>query len=64
MNPTPSVYVCDGKAADVILFYFVLYPVPMQAVAPELTFYDSTKWPVGGPRRERVLRANLDCYVM
>ncbi|KAG0568137.1 hypothetical protein KC19_7G189300 [Ceratodon purpureus] len=40
------------------------YVVDIQAVAPELTFYDSTKWPAGGPRRERVLRANLDCYVM
>ncbi|XP_024384462.1 uncharacterized protein [Physcomitrium patens] len=40
------------------------YVIDIQAVAPELTFYDSTKWPVGGPRRERVLRANLDCYVM
>ncbi|KAG0559465.1 hypothetical protein KC19_10G107200 [Ceratodon purpureus] len=40
------------------------YVLDIQAVAPELTFYDSSKWPAGSPRRERVLRANLDCYIM
>jgi vacuolar protein sorting-associated protein 13A/C len=38
--------------------------IDIQAVAPEFTFYDSTNWPSGSPGRERVLRANLDCYLM
>jgi hypothetical protein len=54
-----STYFCDRKIADLLAYHD-----PSQAVAPELTFYDSTKWPAGGPRRERVLRANLDCYIM
>ncbi|CAI5951576.1 unnamed protein product [Closterium sp. NIES-65] len=37
----------------------------LQAVGPELTFYDSTKWPAGIPfRPERILRASFDVSLL
>ncbi|GJP54206.1 hypothetical protein CLOM_g13301 [Closterium sp. NIES-68] len=37
----------------------------LQAVGPELTFYDSTKWPPGIPfRPERILRASFDVSLL
>ncbi|KAL3679175.1 hypothetical protein R1sor_022131 [Riccia sorocarpa] len=41
------------------------FVLDVQAVCPELTFYDSTKWPAGSlAQRERLLRAKLSFNVM
>eukprot|EP00897_Mesotaenium_endlicherianum_P008373 jgi/Mesen1/7564/ME000392S06833 len=41
------------------------FAVDIQAVAPELTFYDSTKWPVGlNVRPEKLLRAKMDVNLL
>ncbi|KAL2613699.1 hypothetical protein R1flu_025391 [Riccia fluitans] len=41
------------------------FVLDVQAVSPELTFYDSTKWPPGSlAQRERLLRAKLSFNVM
>ncbi|GBG70050.1 hypothetical protein CBR_g4878 [Chara braunii] len=41
------------------------FAIDVQAVAPELTFYDDTKWPEGSAfRPERLLRAKMDFHMM
>ncbi|PTQ34792.1 hypothetical protein MARPO_0076s0036 [Marchantia polymorpha] len=41
------------------------FVLDVQAVSPELTFYDSTKWPSGSlAQRERLLRAKLSFNLM
>ena len=41
------------------------FALDVQAIAPELTFYDSTKWPSGTLLRpEKLLRLKLDVNLL